>query len=221
MYHHAYLYEGPVSDFPTVAEAARTMLGLPDTASPDVVERQYDKFGIDDSRELIQFASLRGAGERSLIVIGIASVTTEAQQALLKLLEEPREGLTFVILVPHGVILPTLRSRMMAFDIKNKIASSKNGNPAAIKFLAALPKERSEMLAKILKTDDAKEQLRTLLNDIEAHVYTSVHTDVRTKDKADLIRALSEIAAIRPYLSDRSPSLKMIGEHLAAVLPQL
>jgi hypothetical protein len=219
--HHAYLYEGSSADFETVAKAARTMLGFSAAATPDVIVRLYDKFGIDDSRELVQMASLRSVGEKSLFVLGISQITTEAQQAMLKLLEEPRQGLTFVILMPHGVILPTLRSRMQEFpkEIKGLAFMSPDSKAkpfisfSACDFLAASPKERSDMLAKMLKADDAREQLRTLLNEMESLVYTS--------KKAERLQALQEIAAMRPYLSDRSPSLKMIGEHLAAVLPNL
>lgn len=223
MLHHSYLYEGSPSDFDAVAKAARSMLDLTDGATLDVVERRYEKFGIDDSRELIQLASLRGIGDltapdgtrqagRSLFVTGISQITTEAQQALLKLLEEPREGLTFVILMPHGVVLPTLRSRMMPLEL-NQISNLKSSGSIAQKFLAASTKERSDMLAKTLKADDAKEQLRALLSDMESLVYHGSH-----KEKMDI---LAEIAALRPYLSDRSPSLKMIGEHLAAILPKM
>lgn len=213
MKHHAFLFEGSLGDFPALAAAARKILNLNEKTSPDVYERIYDKFGIDESRELTQLASLRGVGEQTLFVLGTSSITTEAQQALLKLFEEPREGLTFVILMPHGVILPTLRSRMMPLELRTQNLEFRKPNPETKKFLSANPKERSEMLAKVLKQDDAKEQLHALLNEIESMIHTS--------KKEHRIEALSEIAAMRPFLSDRAPSLKMIFEHLAVVLPKL
>src|SRR3989344_4262775 len=216
MTHHAYLHEGSLTDFPALAVAARNMLDFSATATPDVYEWMYDKFGIDESRELTQLASLRGVGDQSPFILGVSSITTEAQQALLKLFEEPRKGLTFVLMLQQGVILPTLRSRMMPFvqhGVLYSCITRRVVQPHAQKFLSVSSKERSEMLAKILKADDAKEQLHTLLIDVELALYT--------RKKADQLAALSEIAAVRPYLSDRAPSLKMIFEHLAVVLPKI
>ncbi len=205
--HHAYLYEGPLANLDAVADAACKALRLKRIGNPDVHVQGYDKFGIEESRELSHLASLAGVGEQTLFVIGTSAITTEAQQALLKLFEEPRGGLTFVLLLPHGSVLPTLRSRMLLYP--NVGGSTSHISAEAKKFLAASPKERSNMLAKILKEDTAREGLRNLLNDIESVLYGGKKPD---------IESLAEIAVMRLYLGDRSASLKMIFEHLAATI---
>ena len=70
------------------------------------------------------------------------------------------------------------------------------------------------MLTELLKKDDAREQLRILLGDIEAVLYAS-------KKEHGRMEALAEIAALRPFLADRSPSIKMIFEHIATAMPIL
>src|ERR1700748_691393 len=97
--HHAYLYEGPLSVLPQLADDAckrfnfernpSTSLGA---SNPDILIEQWEKFGIEEARELNQHASLKSTNGRSLFILGISSVTSEAQQALLKLFKEPRQG---------------------------------------------------------------------------------------------------------------------------------
>ncbi|MEK7108920.1 MAG: hypothetical protein AAB919_00595, partial [Patescibacteria group bacterium] len=102
--HHAYYIEGDLSQF----EAYKKEI-------PHFIAQKYERFGVDDSRELTARASLKVLGETTVFLIGASSMTSEAQQALLKLFEEPQKGVIFVFLIPHGTLLPTLRSRMLEF----------------------------------------------------------------------------------------------------------
>ena len=95
MQHHAYYAEGSLSEFDAHKAALK-----PFWAS------SFERFGIDESRELIALSSLKNFNE-AVFLIGAASITSEAQQALLKLFEEPQKGTTFVLLVPHGALLPS------------------------------------------------------------------------------------------------------------------
>jgi len=114
MTHHAYIYEGALALLPALAQDAKARFEF-DDMNADAHVREFEKFGIDESRWLSQTASLRPTGGRSLFVIGAGSMTSESQQALLKLFEEPQPGVTFVLLVAFGTVLPTLRSRMLAY----------------------------------------------------------------------------------------------------------
>jgi len=92
------------------AETALVLVGR----HPDV--REYpDPLRIDDVREIgatLARPPLLGGG-RALLLRGLGQATTEAQNALLRMVEEPPPDLYFVAEaeVPQG-ILPTLRSRM-------------------------------------------------------------------------------------------------------------
>ena len=94
MEHHAYFYEGPMSVFRVYQEALEPFWA-----------HAFEQFGVDDARELRALASLKH-DEGSLFLVGAASITSEAQQALLKLFEEPQQGITFVLIVSHGVKVP-------------------------------------------------------------------------------------------------------------------
>src|SRR5665213_2805583 len=112
--HHAYYIEGSLSLFEAYVNGIRASENY-DTHDSDFHFESFEKIGIDDSQKLAQQAALKNVSGRALYIIGIASMTSEAQQALLKLFEEPQRGSVFIVLVPYGMLLPTLRSRMMEY----------------------------------------------------------------------------------------------------------
>lgn len=225
MPHHAYYIEGSLSQFDAYKEAIKPYYA-----------REYERFGIDEALELQSLASLKNYTD-GIFLLTAATLTTEAQQALLKLFEEPQAGTVFIVMVPHGVLLPTVRSRMMEWPTEQQIvvtpqhlaqkkvlgspASSRKGSSgpdyfsgqAAASFLKLSGKERSEFITKLLKDDEGqKERVRDLLDALEAELHTKV-------GEPRVRQALADIAMTRDYVRDRSPSLKMLLEHLALALP--
>lgn len=211
--HHAYYIEDAPSRFEEYKELLKPFWA-----------KSFERFGIDEARELIALASLKNFNQ-PVFFLAISATTSEAQQALLKLLEEPQEGTTFILLVPHGMLMPTIKSRMLAYEQERQPASQKVlGSPSgsaqpdfftkqAAAFLGASGKERSDFITKLLKDDEGvKDRVRDLLSGIEAELSKKI-----ADPKARL--ALADVAMVRDYLSDRSPSLKMLLEHLALALP--
>jgi len=217
--HHAYFLEGSVNQFEALVHALRESENFA-PHDPGFAPQQFEKFGIDEARELIATASLKNTGGRTLFVLGVGSMTSEAQQALLKLFEEPQQGTQFVLLLPHGTLLPTLRSRMLDFkgevvDGAQNASSGQFVQNDATEFLASPYKKRSDWVAAFLKDEeDARERTREFFTELEAalHPHMSSAT-VRT--------ALEDLTHLRQYLNDRAPSLKMILEHLAVTLPKV
>lgn len=213
--HHAYVYEGTQNMLEALGADARKLFKFAEANDPDVQVRRFEKFGIDDAAGLKAATSLRSVSGRALWVIGIGSITVEAQQALLKLFEEPQEGVTFVLLVPHGALIATLRSRTLPYPHELEGA---RGTNIAKKFLSEAPKSRSAAVAALLKDDEgARERARELLDGLEGELYRQLQ---KSKGKSAYREGLEDIAKVRSYLSDRSPSLKMLLEHLAATLPK-
>lgn len=79
---------------------------------------------IDAVRDLLNFTKLKIAGndkeiQRVIVIDEAQSMTSEAQNALLKLLEEPPEGTLFLLCVSNTQsLLPTIRSRTQQLVIK-------------------------------------------------------------------------------------------------------
>jgi len=71
-----------------------------------------DDFKIEDAKEVICEAYKSEENTKTLI-LGAKSFTVPAQNALLKILEEPPRNIVFILLAPNkSTFLPTVRSRL-------------------------------------------------------------------------------------------------------------
>ena len=96
--------------------------------NPDFSDRKVETFTIDDARELKVAALMRPvADEGKIFVLQMNGITVEAQNALLKLLEEPPEYAHFFIIVPSAhLLLPTVKSRLSQISAGEDIQHKKN-----------------------------------------------------------------------------------------------
>lgn len=205
--HHAYIYEGECTLLPLLKERVKK-----DHPQAEVYTREYEKFGVEEARDLNSIASLKIAAQ-TIWVLAASAITSEAQNALLKLFEEPQPGLVFVVLAPQGSLIATLRSRLLSYP--GKVGEEK-ANTYAKKFLAMPAKLRSAEVTKILKDDEGvRERVREFLDGLESALYQ------KSLKKSEIRAGLEDIAKVRSYSGDRSPSFKMLLEHLALSLPVL
>lgn len=71
-----------------------------------------DDFKIEDAKEVIAEA-YKSEENTKMLILGAKSFTVPAQNALLKILEEPPRNILFVLLAPNkSTFLPTVRSRL-------------------------------------------------------------------------------------------------------------
>ena len=79
-----------------------------------------DDFKIEDAKEVISEAYKSEESIKTLI-LGAKSFTVPAQNALLKILEEPPRNVVFILLAPNkSTFLPTVRSRLNLHQEKNE-----------------------------------------------------------------------------------------------------
>src|SRR5581483_10047480 len=76
--------------------------------------------------------------------------------------EEPQRGVVFLLAVPHGTLLPTLRSRLLPYPF---VPESAETSDEAREFLKAAPRARSALIAGILDAEEGEKE-REGLGDI-------------------------------------------------------
>ncbi len=214
--HHAYSLEG---DRRVILDSLmsffeKTLL-IATQGNPDFSYQEHDTFTVDDSRSLSDrqknksFSAEVGQG-RKVFVISLQSITHEAQNALLKVLEEPTAQTHFFFIVPSGsMLIPTVRSRIIHIAL-NELSLHTD----AEEFLKMGYKERFEYISDIVDNKD-REKAQSLLRGLEILLSRSklaAHYTVAN------IKTLEEISHMRSYLNDRSASLKLILESIALLV---
>jgi len=180
--------------------------------NPDFFDAVYETFTIDDSRALRAMHGIRPIhiSGKKIFIISMAGITIEAQNALLKLLEEPAEYAYFFLIIPSAhLLLSTVKSRMASIEISSqKEYSTFEGE----KFLKLSVTKRLDMI-KVLLDDISKEKKTkqdaiSFLNEIESVLYTR-------QGVKKVATALRSLDIIKKYINDRAPSLKMLLESVA------
>jgi DNA polymerase III delta prime subunit len=207
---HAYIAAGRSEDLP----AARGLLegwGVETHRNPDLYERSFGAFGIDDARALSERASLRALGKRRVFLIAVDSISPEAQNALLKTLEEPPAGALFFFLHPAPqTLLPTVRSRVQIIDLPHRIKTS--GAIDIDAFLKATPAKRLDIVKPLLeKSEDDKRDLGEIL----AFLSALEETLYANKASAEALHALYRA---RKYIGDRGALVKPLLEKVALMV---
>lgn len=126
---------------------------------PKPFKEQKDML-VEDVEELMESAYL--TGDERLFIIKSDSYSSIVQNKLLKLLEEPPNGVKFCLLVASkAAILPTVRSRLC----ECKINSEKSFEQESINFLKIDANFMFETLKRCesMSKDEAKEYLYALL----------------------------------------------------------
>jgi len=221
MRHHAFVIEAGVEEgIERAQEWAEKELGIRAKANPDVIVLRYGLFSVEDARRVnavAMQAPLRGKDK--VIIIAATRAYHEAQNAILKLFEEPvAHTYLFFILPTLGNMLPTLRSRVEVLAQGAVGRSSRQAiSTEAEEFLNDSKEKRSAMIKKLTTGKDEEERRENrdkalaIVNGIEAVAYRSLTSIERTT-------LLEDVATLRGYLHDRSAPVKMILEHLSLVL---
>jgi len=201
---HAYLVRAPRAT--STAELKTAIQGgeLGTVVSADCFFREYEALSVDDARDIASFAYFKPVGERKFIVISAGSMTSGAQNALLKIVEEGNGSSVFFFILEQGVsVLPTLESRCVSIKERTEGGEGEAGK----EFLAMSYKDRLALAEKFAKDHD-RESARTLVRSLLALTDTKKFKAQALRDLLDANRFLE--------LSGSSP--KAVIGHLALVL---
>lgn len=222
---HAYYVESEQEQgIEQVRSFAEKELLMEGKANPDIIVLRYTVCSVDNARKVLTYAYQSGVSGQKLIVLATERLFHEAQNALLKVFEEPPVGTTLVLVIPSlGILLPTLRSRLI--EIPGNASSDTRISDMAESFMQASQSEREKIVKKLLdrsKSDkESEKQLaRVEVQHLIAGITRMVHQSWRKKATKEQELLLRELEVFTPLLYQPSAPVKLILEHLLLTVPK-
>lgn len=205
--HHAYVCIGDTqSAFEDFETFLAQHLSVPTVGNPDYRVFEEVNMSVDTARELgVLQVQKNMSGGKQIFVLKVGYIGEEAQNALLKIFEEPTPDTHFFVFLPQDTLLPTLRSRV-------RIVRSEHLDKHTSSFLTLSLPERLVQIKKM--TDNIGDEKQTkqdaidLINQIEAELYEKGGVGLHATELA-----LCEKA--RTALFARGAMTKMLLEHVA------
>jgi hypothetical protein len=200
--HHAYLVPGD-EDADALLASIFSQLGIKESGNPDFFAFRTDSFGIDEARDLGARAGRKAFGHRKIFVISAGRITVEAQNALLKSMEDPYPDTHFFVRVRgEHLLIPTLRSRMQVLRPGGSVVSN---TEEAEKFLASPISDRLNFAKKFADDERAVSPFLDAVMKV-------------LKAKQSSLDKLDRVFTLRRFADDRSASARLLLEHLSLVI---
>jgi len=216
--HHAYAIAGEAQSIhAALFELLEKELEITLAGYPDLHYVTSGAFSIAEARSLKERVSRRGTTDgKKIFIIECFSINGEAQNALLKVLEEPSgDSLIFIIVPSLSLFLPTVTSRLMVFV--DESAQTPAIADEAKKFIRQTAPERMVTVKKMV--DDIADEKRPRADAVEfirsLEVTLSKDASAVKKDPGffELLLRSEQDATLS------GASLKMLLEHIALRLP--
>lgn len=171
----------------------------------------FDKFFVKDSRSISSQSQIKTpTGKKMIFVIYANSITHQAQNALLKSLEEPSERTYFFMIFPRtDNLLSTFISRSIL--IKGSEKRSQN-------ILEELRKksvgERMKFVEDLVKDIKAEKKEKTEARNLVQGLISGFEKDILAdpKNLSDKKDAIETLMKIEDYLGDSGASVKILLE---------
>lgn len=229
--HHAYAVVGERATLLShVHDFVLKTFGI-SSGHSDFLLYEYETVSIEQARLIRDAALLRPTGDYRVIVIAAHGFGREAQNALLKIFEEPPQGVHFIIVIPvRHILLPTVQSRLMFIDIEGvgngdaakQLSSELSESTREVadhevpEFLSLSYKDRLEWVKDF--TDDIKAEKRTRYDAVVflTQLQKEIYEKFPPQENATLHKQLLSILS---YAQDPSAGLKMLLEQVSLVVP--
>lgn len=227
--HHAFVIEGDtLQTRPVLFDFLKKEFGM-DAGHNDLILLDRGDFGIENVQEIVDVNSRKPTvGMYKVIVVGLHSISHQAQNAILKTLEEPRPG-TFIFILTNtsAIFLPTILSRVQVVRSLNSAGANANTNNAvanidldAKKFIKSSPIERLAQIKEILDLKSDEEigdaEIFAFVQEVEK---LALELAQSSKDFGARTLIAQIFTKVEDYMRDASSSKKLLLEYTALRLP--
>ncbi len=211
--HHAYLIKGDEIFFSSFLEYLET-LGIKTHGNPDFLFKNTETFSVEDSKEVKTFQSQSAiSGGLKIIIILTKYFSHHAQNSLLKVLEEPAEGVHFFIITQETeILLPTLKSRLILLKSENSEVD-KNLVKEVQDFLNNSKEDRMTFIDKTVKSF-SKEETGIPMKNYFSKFLNQLEVEIRSKGEVGKYD-LAVLWRVKDYIHDQGSSVKNLLETLA------
>ena len=208
--HHAILIEGNPSTFLELVKNELIESGVLLASNPDVIFLSFEKFGIGESRQIIDMANGAPVREnKKRIIFSFESITNEAQNALLKIFEDPSPHVEFIIgTYTSDGLLPTLRSRLQIVRSNSLVSDDFTEVDNFLEKSVTAKMETVEAMLKEYKDVGNKFKIKSFLLTLHSKLEAMVMEDNTIKNK----NALQVVETALEYIDDKSASVKILLE---------
>ena len=217
--HHAYLIEGDISaSIARVSDFLENELNFSTKGNPDFWQGIFGSFGIDDARDIKEIQSRKSfGGGKKIFILACNSATTEAQNSLLKMFEEPTQNTHFFVLARSSdIFLPTLKSRMMIVKGGSELGESTEEYEQIVEKFLKIDKPARLKLLKDMISEKDKDGAARFLDSLEKTLRNKINMNSADRETRFVFE---EIIKARKYLNYRSPSVRIILESIALITP--
>ncbi len=220
--YHSYLVEGNSDNTAALLKDFLIERKIVTLKDPDFFYQKYESLTIQNSREIKDWHSKLPAKEhgKKVCLIETNFINREAEQALLKIIEEPGLNTHFFIVTPNiSILQETIKSR--THSIKYQDEQNKEIKEIALKIIKSPLKLKLEIVADLVKknkSDDSSGPLRRFAIDLLNEIEKIIYLDFKKTPQDNNIFILEEIAKNKKYLNLSGASVKMILEHIALIL---
>ena len=219
--HHAYFIQSLRADARQALEKIlEAVSGKPLSGNPDYYLWRGENFGIDDARALKAHHAQTNLGGKRFFVVETFFMTLEAQNALLKLLEEPGKDKHFFILSgTETFLLPTVRSRLVFLRDETVDESVSPDAETAEDFLDGDLTTRMGIVNALMKEEGYGRTI-SFLNGLEALLSKRLEAVERNITPfRGIVELLSFLRSAREFIMGRKGNKKALLEHLAFSAP--
>lgn len=158
-----------------------------------LIEPSGERIKIEQVREVVEYLSLRSELKNRFVIIDQAEkLTVQAANALLKSIEEPPEGVHFILITSNlSMLLPTIRSRCQVFSFSALTDKElKMVVPELLEWQSLWSFGRVSLAQKIVQEewlDLRKTSINFLHKPNEKNVYDAIYKEFSEAQKAEYI----------------------------------